>query len=58
MAQYQSEECCPQASVLGLALLNIFGVDVDSGTECTFSMFADDTMPCGMGTTSDGPGQA
>lgn len=48
----------PQVSVLGLTLLNIFGVDLDSGTECTFSMFADDTALCGTVTTSDGPGQA
>jgi len=44
----------PHGSVLGLALLNIFGVDMDSRTECTFSKFNDDTKLCGAVTTLEG----
>jgi len=33
----------PQGLVLGLVLLNTFAGNMNSGTECTLSQFADDT---------------
>ena len=44
----------PHGSVVGPALFNIFVSNTDSGIECTFTEFAEDTKLCGAVNTLEG----
>ena len=42
-----SDKWCPSGVCTGTMLFNIFIDDTDSGIECTFCKFVDDTKLCG-----------